>query len=57
MPAYSFDDKTWKKFEGCSFLVNTQMVVGLALCSGDPSNRVKVRFMDVSPKNDSVNKK
>jgi hypothetical protein len=51
VPAYSFDDKTWKKFEDYSFLENTQMTVGFALCSGDSTNRVKVRFfLDVSPK-------
>jgi hypothetical protein len=50
VPAYSFDDKTWKKFEDYSFLENTQMTVGFALCSGDSTNRVKVRFFDVSPK-------
>jgi hypothetical protein len=57
VPAYSLDNKTWKKFEDYSFLANTQMIVGFALCSGDSSNRVKVRFLDVSPKNDSAKNK
>lgn len=57
VPAYSFDDKTWEKFENYSFLANTQMTVGFALCSGDSTNRVKVRFLDVSPKIDSASNK
>jgi hypothetical protein len=48
MAWYSFDSETWKTFEGCSFAASQSMLVGFAICSGNSSNRVKARFLDIT---------
>jgi hypothetical protein len=57
VPAYSFDDKNWTPFQTCVISTNSPILVGFAVCSGDISNRVKVRLLDVSQKNKSAKAK
>lgn len=57
VPAYSFDDKNWTPFQAYAFSTNAQILVGFAISSGNSSNRVKVRFLDVSSKSDSATEK
>jgi hypothetical protein len=48
MPFYSIDHETWRTFQGYSFRPSKPPLVGFAICSGNSSNRVKVRFLDLS---------
>jgi len=57
VPAYSFDRQNWIPFQSYVFPTNAQLLVGFALCSGNSSNRVTAHFVELSPKNDSANKK
>jgi hypothetical protein len=51
--AYSFDHQKWIPFQNFAFSIRTQFLVGFAVSSGDPSNRVAGRFVVLPPKGDS----
>ena len=55
VPAYSFDNDKWETpFQAYEISTNSPILVGFAISSGNSSNRVKVRFLDVSSKSDSA---
>lgn len=49
-PAYSFDNQAWLFFTNFAIPATQQMLVGFALYSGDSSNKVYARFVDISPR-------
>lgn len=53
LATYSFDHQKFSHFPGYEFSTRTQSLMGLAVSSGDLTNRVTGRFVVLSPKSES----